>query len=449
MDAATALSMVGIALALGIAFVALAVLSRRGRLKPETSRKAAHVVVGLTAVSFGWLFDETLPVLILSAGGLAFAIGIRRVQLLRDSFGPVLHAVRRRSLGDYCIPIVVPLLHELAMPDRVFYVVPILVLTLADSAAALIGRNFGLWSYRTDDGSKTLEGSATVAVVTGVVVFAALLLDGYDWPRAVAVSVLMAVLVMLAEAVCWRGLDNLVLPLGSFALLKTLEIVADEMIVARVFVSVALTVFAVAWHRRAGLIGAAGAAAAFVIYACWAIGGMVWAIPPIVLLICLPFFGARHAESRDGDLGVGPILAMSAVPLAWMFLERADVLAGALLPFTASWAAVLGVVWVVRERRDRLIGARDRILILKVIAALGVIGTLCCSAPGGVGRPGVTVVVAVSAFLSAATAEFGFDAKRRFGSGEWVWAARAGIVMIGSAAAAAAAFVIEGGQHVS
>lgn len=434
MDVSAVLSMITVATVLAVTFLVLAALSHRRILAAETSRKAAHIAVGLVAVSFGWLFDETLPVTLLSVGGMAFTIAMRMVPFLYRLVGPVVHSVGRRSFGDYCIPVVVPLLHWLAMPDTVMYVVPMLVLTLADSAAALVGRRFGCWAYRTDDGSKTLEGSATVALMTGVIVLGALLLEGFGWQRAASLSLLMAILMMLAEAVCWRGLDNLVLPLGSFVLLKTYETLPDQLIIERVLASVVLTAFAMVWHRRAGMMGAAGVAAAFAIYACWAIGGIVWAVQPLVLLVMLPFLGVSRGDDGAHDIGVGPVLSMSSVPLMWLFLESAGAVDSAFLAFLSAWAAVLGVAWIIRHRRAQTTDEGDRLLLLKVLLALAAMGVLASELPRGTERPAITLALVLVSLLFAAGVEALADWRRRLGSGDLAWIARACIVLLASSA---------------
>jgi len=431
-DPSTLLLMGGVALVIGAVFVFLAWFARLGRLRPETSRKAAHIAVGLCAVSFGWLFDETGPVVVLSAGGLAFALAVRFVPFLHRAMGAVVHGVSRRSFGDSCFPIVVPILHWLAMPEREFYVIPMLVLTLADSAAALVGKRIGRWAYRTDEGLKTLEGSAALAVVTAAVVLGSLLLWGYEFPRATSIAVLMSILVMLAEAISWRGLDNLVLPLGSFALLRIYAELPEEMILIRVAVAVLLTLFAVLWHRKAGLIGAAGMASAFTVYACWAIGGGVWAVPPLLILVCLPFLGARHIDARDDDLGVGVVLSMSAAPLAWLFLHETVALHSTLTPYLAAWAGVLGVIWIVRWNRDRAMGAPDPSLLFKVLALVVLLCATAWIAPGETRDRLSIVLPAIGAFALAAIIEQIANLDTRTISDEARWAIRMAMVLVSS-----------------
>ncbi|MEM1331403.1 MAG: hypothetical protein AAGG07_12680 [Planctomycetota bacterium] len=433
-DQATTIKVVAVGGSVTVLFALLAALVSRGKIEGETSRKSAHVLVGATAVSIGWLFDDSLPVAILSGLALTSAVAVRVVPSMRSRFGAVVHGVDRRSFGDCCFPAVVPVVHWLAMPDVAMYVIPVLVLTLADSAAALVGKRFGCWAYRTDEGSKTVEGSAALGAVTGIVVFAGLLLAGQDFFRAGSTALLVTILVVLAEAVCWRGLDNIVLPMGTLALLRMYDTMPDQAVLQRVVVALLICGFAVAWRGRAGLIGAAGLAAAFVVYASWALGGLVWAIPPLAILVALPFFGGRWADTRDEDLGVGVVLSMGIVPLLWLFLHETELIRDTLGSFLAAWAAVLGLTLVVRWRRDRLIGAIDRLLIPKTLLALVLIASACCLLPGGFAAPRSTAGIAGLAFASALILEGIGDLERRGIGASAVWSIRTGIVAVGSSA---------------
>ena len=56
---------VGIALVIGLLVALLAILAsgaRRLSWPGEITRKTAHVLMGLTTVSFPWIFDEIWPV---------------------------------------------------------------------------------------------------------------------------------------------------------------------------------------------------------------------------------------------------------------------------------------------------------------------------------------------------------------------------------------------------
>ena len=100
------------------------------------------------------------------------------------------------------------------------YVVPILVLTFADAAAALVGVAFGRLRYSTVGGSKSLEGSAAFLGVAFLCAGMSLLASGdHGYHEAFAIAVALAFATTILEAVASKGLDNLLVPAGAFLVL--------------------------------------------------------------------------------------------------------------------------------------------------------------------------------------------------------------------------------------
>ena len=96
-----------------------------------------------------------------------------------------------------------------------------MLLTLADSAAALVGTTWSGASLPHDGRLQTLEGSAAFFVVA----FACIALP-LAWftpatnPESIAVAALIALAVTVLEAAIGGGFDNLLVPLGAFAAIK-------------------------------------------------------------------------------------------------------------------------------------------------------------------------------------------------------------------------------------
>ena len=84
--------------------------------------------------------------------------------------------------------------HEGSEAHRlVLYVVPLLLLAVADAAAALVGVGFGRRLYRTIGGWKTMEGSAAFLACAFLCVFIALIWSGDAAPwEALVVASLIA-----------------------------------------------------------------------------------------------------------------------------------------------------------------------------------------------------------------------------------------------------------------
>jgi phytol kinase len=221
--------LVGVSSVLAVLCLLLGVLALFRRLcrpHPELPRKLLHVGMGTVTLTFPWLFDAVWPVLMLAILSVALLVCLRLVPALRNGVGQVLHGVRRFTLGEICFVVAVTVLWLLHVLDpladpgrrRLLYVVPVLLLTFADSAAALVGVYLARCHYALPGGSRSREGSAAFFVVAVPCVLVPLLLAGAGW-EAVAVAVVIAWLATLLEAIAGAGLDNLVLPLVTYLLL--------------------------------------------------------------------------------------------------------------------------------------------------------------------------------------------------------------------------------------
>lgn len=198
---------------------ALQVWAQRRGPHPEVVRKLLHIGMGLVACSFPWLFAGPAPVLGLAAASVVAMGAVRQVPGLRKRVGGVLHGVGRQSYGELCFPLGVALVFVLAKGDALRFVLPVLLLTLADPAAALVGQRLGRLRFRTPDGWKSGEGSAAFFSVAFGLTYGGLRLAGTAGTEGLLLALLLAVLLTLIEALAWRGLDNLFIPLAGYVLL--------------------------------------------------------------------------------------------------------------------------------------------------------------------------------------------------------------------------------------
>jgi phytol kinase len=177
--------------------------------------------LGLTALSFPWLFDSVWPVLLLGAGSITGFVGIRIGLPVLRRLGHSLAGITRVSLGEFCFITATCIVFAVASDDPVLYSIPMLLLSFADAAAALVGTAYGRHRYQTWDGYKTLEGSAAFFVVACACIYLPLAFyTEASNPQSAAVAVLVAMATTVLEASMGRGFDNLLVPLGALAAIK-------------------------------------------------------------------------------------------------------------------------------------------------------------------------------------------------------------------------------------
>jgi phytol kinase len=208
--------------AFALLVAALARCRRSRRVDPEVLRKGLHAGMGLASLALPCLFDTVWPVLGLALG-FALALAARAwCPPVRRILGPILDDVGRPTVGAPLFPVAVAVTYAGAGGDRMIFAIPILILALADTAAALVGRRLGRSRYGGPHG-KSLEGSA--AFLASALGCTALPLGlGSDLaPVSIAlISLCVALLATLAEGLSRRGLDNLTVPLTALLLLRTL-----------------------------------------------------------------------------------------------------------------------------------------------------------------------------------------------------------------------------------
>ncbi len=197
-------------------FSAMGMLSRidsRHVIARELKRKALHISVGLTALSFPLFLTETW--MIITALGLvvAWLLAVRRIPALRRHFGSVLHEVRRDSLGEIYFALSIAGLLLLTQDEPIFFVIPILILTLADASAAIVGKVFPIGRLTGVARGKTAAGCAAFFAVAFLVSFASLVgLAELQTVHALLIATALAVTTCAAEAVSRGGIDNFVVP---------------------------------------------------------------------------------------------------------------------------------------------------------------------------------------------------------------------------------------------
>lgn len=217
---------VGIAIELLVLSTLIGGLALYQRLRPlpaELSRKLFHIGGGLTTLTFPWIFESAWPVILLALVTIPALLALKYMRAFKGNLGAVLYRVDRASLGEVYFPLSVCLLFVFTHARALLFLVPVLILTLADPAAAAIGSRYGQLRYTIVKGRKSVEGSAAFFLVAfACVLYPLLVLARAGLGEAALIAALVALLATLAEAVAWEGLDNLFIPILTGLLLAGL-----------------------------------------------------------------------------------------------------------------------------------------------------------------------------------------------------------------------------------
>jgi phytol kinase len=193
----------------------LALYQRWRPLPAELSRKLFHIGGGLSTLSFPWLFESAWPVILLALVTIPALLALKYMRAFKGNLGAVLYRVDRASLGE--------LYFAFTHAQALLVLIPVLILTLADPAAAAIGCRYGHLRYTFVKGRKSVEGSVAFFLVAfACVLYPLLILAHMGLSEAALLATPVGLLATLAEAVAWEGLDNLFIPIFTGLLLAGL-----------------------------------------------------------------------------------------------------------------------------------------------------------------------------------------------------------------------------------
>ena len=214
-------------LALTLAFVYVFVAIGLGELlrrslhaSKEFTRKFIHIAVGMISVpTVLWFSDLRWAVI----PPLAFVV----INYLDYRFGIVqaMMSSNRSNLGTVYFPLSFAAILMLFWGDPsapttrgLLIVAALMPMTWGDALAAIVGGRWGRRRYTVLGSTRSLEGSATMLVVSALATFLAL---GAS-PSAIPVALVTALGATLVEAISPWGIDNLTVPAVSALILAIL-----------------------------------------------------------------------------------------------------------------------------------------------------------------------------------------------------------------------------------
>lgn len=330
---------------LGGLMTSLRFYQRRFSPHPELVRKYLHIGMGCVTLSFPWVFQSQWPVILLAILAISLLLAVKFIKPFNQQLGSVTHGVSRESLGEIYFPVSVALVFSLSQGNPILFGIPILILTLADALAALIGLQYGLHPFTTSEGVKSAEGSFAFFSIAFLSTHIPLLLfTQVGRTETLLISITLGLLVMLLEAIAWRGLDNLFIPIGGFILLKSLLEMDVTSLSARLVATLILVVFTLSWRKRTTLNDSATLGAAFVGYLSWTIGGWQWLIFPLILLISYSLWYPWKSYYVERSHTIYAVISVAFTGTLWLFLSQTFHAANFFYPYTLAFAANLAII---------------------------------------------------------------------------------------------------------
>lgn len=190
-------------------------------IKPVWSRNFSHLSAGLLSLPYPWIFSSHWWVLLLAIQSSLVLFLTRNFNLL-----PSHHLSGSRSTGSYFFfaSLYLCYLGSSFLDNPFYFVLPMLVLSVSDVMAAIIGRNFGKPSKgilgKLSKETKTYAGSfaffLTSLMIAGLAYTIYWQANLYE---IIGMALLISLSTTLAEAVSTKGYDNFFIPLTALLIM--------------------------------------------------------------------------------------------------------------------------------------------------------------------------------------------------------------------------------------
>jgi uncharacterized protein (TIGR00297 family) len=281
---------------LGVFILAAEFLRSRFSGSPEITRKLVHIATGMLICFTPRFFVSGVPPMLLAASFMVINYAAIRAGILKG-----IHGTNRASFGTVYYPFSFFVLVLLSWDSAPYFLsISMLILALADAAAAIVGENLKAPSvYHLTSDKKSIQGSAAMFVTTWVIAYGGILFFvPPEIPIALPVVLIafaVAAFVTAWEAISSAGLDNLTIPLAAGFVLDACITPRsyhhpDQFMYGIVF---GAAIAAVSYRMK--LLTASGAVATFLLAVIiFGIGGWLWTLPIVV------FFLASSLLSRVG-----------------------------------------------------------------------------------------------------------------------------------------------------
>ncbi len=286
----------------------------------EVQRKSVHIAIGLYALVLPALFDSVWPVVTLIIIALALMLLLRTPHSRTFGLGSAIHSVERKSAGDIWLALAIGFIFLRSGHSYILYALPVAVIALSDAAAALTGTSYGRRRFATEDGIKSWEGVIAFFAVTWVLAMVMLLLlSDVSRLSVVMLGLTVAAFGATVEAVSWRGLDNLFVPICIHFFLAV-YMHADPQTLAVLAAVFFVGVVAVALLTpRLGLSAHASRAFIIAIFFFLGVAGVFGTLLPL-LVMAMHVMARRRCPCRSGHADLDFVATLCSTGLIWHFV---------------------------------------------------------------------------------------------------------------------------------
>lgn len=312
----------------------------------EVSRKTVHLLGGLTALSFPYLFVSHWTVFALSVSFCASMLITKRKGILKS-----VHDVERKSHGGLYHPAAVYLIFLISSTKPVIYFISILVMAVSDTMAALVGGKYGVIKFDVEGSLRSLEGSIAFLFVTFLCIhLPLLLLTDIGRTESVLIALIIALLVTGFEAISLSGSDNIIVPFGTYFVLAKFINQPLKAVVWQAEILLMLIAAGLIMYIRPRLLKTSGLIAMIMLnYAALSLCNYYWFLPlflaQILYYLLILSFVHYEGEEKVDSFQVKVLLYIGIIPTFFLFVANTQKdHMSVYLPYLTSITAQLAII---------------------------------------------------------------------------------------------------------
>jgi len=301
-----------------IILISLSEISLRKKIcSNHTNRIIIHITVGMAVSLTPHIFTTSLQ-----PGLLALIFFLINLISYNNNMLNSFHSIGRVSYGTIFFPLSYLLIAIPFWDYPIHITISLMLLAIADPVAAIVGKNITKpVSYTILDDQKTVQGSAAMFICSMIIVF---ILSNYffhDWNLGfqIVAAISIGLAVTLAEALSYKGSDNLTIPITAFLFIELFNhINKNQLMIDNFhFVALIILILLISYKKKqlsmSGYIGAV--IMAILLYG---FGGSSYIYPLVVFFITssiLSHFKKNNIKIKKSDRNISQVYANGGVAL--------------------------------------------------------------------------------------------------------------------------------------
>jgi phytol kinase len=207
-------------LLLSFSLVLINFIGKRYQLHFEVQRKMMHISLGVVSMSFPFLFFSIKDLALVLIVAFIVQLLLRYAPILRQSLGESIFGVKRSWHGGGLFLVSILILFAVSDNNYTLYAGPLLMVTFADAAAAIVGSLYGKRHYKVFGCTKTIEGTSAFIVVGFLCIFMLLTFcTDASMLKCIFIALVVAIVCAIVEVFSFKALDNVTVPASTFLIL--------------------------------------------------------------------------------------------------------------------------------------------------------------------------------------------------------------------------------------